>query len=138
MEILRAEAEEANLPPLEAEPERPSGHRVPEPPQELIYFRKLVDVAPQAAVMEAWRAVEHAAREAAARLGLPVGRTITEVVRELKTSGRMDPGLIGILDNLRALRNSVAHVGKVDLPVEGAREYVVVAFQLIGALRKIK
>lgn len=138
IEILKAEAEQANLPPFEAEPQRLAGHRVLEPPQELIYLEELLDIAPKAAVMEAWREIERAVRDAATRLGLPAGRTTTDVVREIKTSGRMDPGLIAILDQLRALRNSVAHVGEVELPVEGAKEYVALAFRLMGALRKIE
>jgi hypothetical protein len=133
IEELKAEADRAKLPP--APEERRALEATPAPPRELFYLTELVEIAPKSAVIEAWREVERAASDTARRLKLPIAKT--DVVRQLKASGRIAPNLMRIVDDLRQLRNSVAHVGEIDLSVDRAEEYVELALRVIGALREI-
>jgi hypothetical protein len=138
IESLKAEADQANLPPLRAKRELFVGEQAPEPSQELIYLNELVDLAPKAAVMEAWREVERAIRDASKRLDLPITGTNRDAIHRFKASGRVEPTLTRMIDDLRQLRNSVAHVGEFELSAYRAEEYVKLALRVIEAMRNIQ
>lgn len=137
MEVLKAEAEQANLPPLEERIETHVAKGLSGRPPQFDYLSELVDVAPKAAVMEAWREVEGAIRDAAHRLGLPPARADRDIVHQLRASGHIDSGLTQIIDSLRQLRNSIAHVGDIELSVARAQEYVTLALRFIEAMREM-
>jgi hypothetical protein len=134
LEVLKTEAVQAGLPPLEAAPGKVTSTELAKPPDEFLYLGELLDIAPQAAVMEAWRQVELAMNEAARRIGLPARRPF-DALHQLQSSDKVKPQLIRVLAELRQLRNSVAHTGGVSLSFDRAEEYVELAMRAIQALR---
>lgn len=99
-------------------------------------LRKLIEQAmrsPRAAIAEAWTQVEIAALLAAHRNNLfsPTDvTTTTRVIRALERRGVIDAGKIGLLHDLRALRDQAVHSPDFGVSTENALDYVQLARRL--------
>lgn len=98
----------------------------------------LAEVAPRAAVLEAWRGVEEALagrveRETAGRADSPAGRgrNSASALQYLVGRGLIDRPTHDLLDVLRKLRNAAAHAPAFTLEVEQAKDYVVMASEAV-------
>lgn len=96
----------------------------------------LLDVAassPEAAVLGAWRLYELFAQEASDAVA-----PLPEDARALNTrirSGQLSPELGAVVEELRALRNSVAHTPHRKLTVAEATDYVDTVLEVIELVR---
>lgn len=104
---LESKADEAELPGgvEEAGPER------------------LAAISPRAAVTEAWRQVEVALRQLAQERGFRERQSPRSIARTLADEGVISPSTMGLLDELRTLRNEAVHAEDVDLSPTDALEY---------------
>ena len=127
---LREEAEAA-LPPL------PTGAPPRIPEEEALL--KLVSVSPRAAVVEAWRVVEGAARRALEARGEPIepGKPLSgpQLTKTLMYRQVLDHAARSLLDRLRMLRNQAVHAEDFSVDVTSAREYLELALALARRLR---
>jgi len=101
---------------------------------------RLAEVSPRSAVLEAWRDVEVAALEAAQKLGGEAfrNRTLTfQAIRLLERSEALDRNVIGLLRDLRGLRNQAAHAPDFALTKESALEYAASASTVARYLRQV-
>ena len=101
---------------------------------------RLAEISPRAAVLESWRSVEAAALEAARRLGGDKFRdkTLTfHAIRFLEQHPSLDRGVIGLLRELRALRNDAAHAPDFALSKASALEYGVSCNRVVAYLRQL-
>lgn len=91
---------------------------------------------PQAAILSAWARVERAARNVAARIGLPdaQARTPLGVVRALDSTHALPPEVLELFNELRALRNEAAHAQAFRLSQERVLQFVAAADFLTRAL----
>lgn len=99
---------------------------------------RLAEISPRAAVLESWRSVEAAALEAAHRLGGDKFRdkTLTfHAIRFLEQHPSLDRGVIGLLRELRALRNEAAHAPDFALSKASALEYGASCTRVASYLR---
>lgn len=104
---------------------------------------RLVDVlavSPNAAVLSAWREVERAALQLVEAQGLRVDSgtaTPYKSIQELLArSDTVEPEKIRIFDDLRRLRNKVAHAPGLQVTTDNALEFIEVALALVLYLRK--
>lgn len=92
----------------------------------------LIAVSPRAAVLEAWTRLEAAIRRS---IGLTTtyrpAKMLTQILREKQLLGQ---DAIATIEDLRALRNQVAHNPQVELDPGQAREYIRLAERLVSAL----
>jgi len=127
---VRAEANEELPPPRKVEAE------IPQAPDPLL---ALASVSPRAAVIESWRHVETAALDAAQRNNVPLkyrdAASPVRVIRALENANVVDPAVMAIFHDLRALRNQAAHAPEFALSTEAVLEYVELAKRLIDYLR---
>jgi hypothetical protein len=101
---------------------------------------RLAEVSPRSAVLEAWRDVELAALEAARKIGGEAfrHRTLTfQALRILERSESLDRNVIGVLRDLRGLRNEAAHAPDFALTKESAVEYAASASAVARYLRNV-
>jgi hypothetical protein len=104
---------------------------------------EMAQVFPEAAVLEAWRELELAMRETIQtadidyHLEQPVGLLPIETVIRILRGSHPEPHLFGIVDELLALRNKVAHSGGVELSPEKATEYVKLAKRVSDELWRV-
>jgi hypothetical protein len=101
---------------------------------------QLAEISPRAAVLEAFTSVEIAAISAAHRLGMAKGfpQTLTfRALQFLEEGGRMDPALVTLLRDLRALRNQAAHAPEFALTTDAAIQYVQLSQTAIDKLSSI-
>ena len=87
---------------------------------------RLAEVSPRAAVLEAWREVELATLETARRIAGDEfrNRTLTyDALRKIERSEQVDPSILGLFRELRALRNQAAHAPDFAISKEAAFEY---------------
>lgn len=137
LEALERQADQAQLP-------EPEVTRLPAPSERealplAARLETLAIEAPRAAILEAWLSVEREARAAAGRLGYdPGGRVpITRVLRWLGEQKAVDQRLLAFAHDLRGLRNMAAHAADFSPPPDRAREYVLLAERLAGALCQV-
>lgn len=99
----------------------------------------LLAVSPNAAVLAAWREVERAALQLVEAQGLRVdsnSATPYKGIQELLArSDGVDAEKIRIFDDLRRLRNKVAHAPGLQVSTDNALEFIEVALALIHYLR---
>jgi hypothetical protein len=120
--------------------ELPPGAAQPTPEPANSALLRLAEVSPRAAVLEAWREVELAALEAARKVGGEAfrNRTLTfEAIRVLERSESLDRNIIGLLRDLRGLRNQAAHAPDFALTKESALEYAESALAVARYLRNM-
>lgn len=112
-------------------------HMAPHLPQrpEITYkldsLRRIADVSPRAAIMEAWVLVE----EAAGKSGFVQGAAIPRInphlfVEELVRLGKLPKGSDSLLDQMRKLRNQAAHLPDFSLNQDEADRYLQLAARM--------
>lgn len=104
---------------------------------------RLVDLlakSPNTAVLAAWREVERAALQLAEAQGLRVDADTDtpykNIQQLLAESDIVAPAKVEIFDDLRNLRNKVAHVPGLQVTPDNALEFIEVALALIHYLRR--
>ena len=101
----------------------------------------LADIAPNAAVLEAWTQVQGAAKALIERRGHKMDYDVAEPYRLIQQimerSGILERRKIKIFQDLRRLRNKAAHADDFDVSPAQAKEYVGLAMSLAGYLDKL-
>ena len=101
----------------------------------------LSDGYPEPAVLIAWKAVETELRQAAERQQLgsehasrrgPLG-----VVQELSRDELISSGTVQFLDQMRRLRNAVAHSHGARISTDDARRFIALARDVVYTLRNV-
>jgi hypothetical protein len=103
----QAEKEVLQLPTQEVVPEEAS-----EPtPEEKTKFDSLVDISPRAAVLELRSELEETVQHFAELMGVSksAGKGMMQLTRILRNTEKIDATTSALLDDLRAVGNSVAH-----------------------------
>jgi hypothetical protein len=103
----------------------------PEISSKLEQLRRIADVSPRAAIMEAWVLVE----DAAGKSGFVQGATIPHVnphlfVEELVRLGKLPTGSNSLLDQMRKLRNQASHLPDFSLNQDEADRYLQLAARM--------
>jgi len=103
----------------------------PEISSKLEQLRRIADVSPRAAIMEAWVLVE----DAAGKSGFVQGATIPRVnphlfVEELVRLRKLPMGSDSLLDQMRRLRNQAAHLPDFSLNQDEADRYLQLAARM--------
>lgn len=92
---------------------------------------ELAKLSPRAAITEAWRQVEAAAVQAARRNDVSLApaevASTGRVIRSLEQHGVIDVGKIGLLHDLRGLRNQAVHAPDFAVSTDAALDYVQLA-----------
>ncbi len=100
----------------------------------------LLAVSPNAAVLAAWREVERAALQLARAQGLRVDSDTDtpykSIQQLLASSDLVEPSRVKIFDDLRRLRNKVAHAPGLRVSTDSALEFIEVSLALIAYLRQ--
>jgi len=135
------EADQAALPPPQPEPE--GSERAVSLRRNTNYLLQLAENFPEAAVLEAWRELELAMRETIRTADIDYGLglsamtlPVSTVVRELRKS-HPEPQLFDIVEELRVLRNKVAHTVDAELSTVRAKEYVTLAKRVSDELWRV-
>ena len=127
---VKAEASE-ELPP----PKPPAALEAAEE-QTLLELAKL---SPRAAVTEAWRQAEVAAIDAARRNDIYLSpsevTSPVRVLRSLERHGVIDAGKLGLMHDLRGLRNQAVHSPDFAVSTAAALEYVQLARRVVDFLK---
>lgn len=114
---------------------------VPLQTDELTTFAKLAETSPRAAVLEAWLSVESAAFDAARRLGWLVPSEKASngsfAMKFLERHPEVDRSIVGLLRELRSLRNQAAHAPDFALTKSAAVEYASSATRVAKYLRGV-
>ena len=127
-EIGLAEAEAKVLSIEHVAPQLPQR---PEITSKLESLRRIADVSPRAAIMEAWVLVE----DAAGKSGFVQRATVPRVnphlfVEELVRLGKLPKGSDSLLDQMRRLRNQAAHLPDFSLNQDEADRYLQLAARM--------
>lgn len=88
---------------------------------------RLAAISPRAAVTEAWRQVEVALRQFAQERGLRDRQSTWRIAQELTDQGVLSPSTMGLLDDMKTLRNEAVHAQELDLSPADALEYADLA-----------
>jgi hypothetical protein len=109
----------------------PSALPRPEITSKLEQLRRISDVSPRAAIMEAWVLVE----DAAGKSGFVQGATIPRInphlfVQELVRLGKLPIGSDSLLDQMRRLRNQASHLSDFSLNQDEADRYLQLAARM--------
>jgi hypothetical protein len=122
----------------ELEEELPAGAIPQFSVAELGSMQRLAEISPRSAVLEAWREVERAALEAsqppAGRL-YPYKSLTFQAFKNLERNEALDKKVLGVLRDLRGLRNQAAHAPDFALTKESALEYAASAKRLARYLK---
>ena len=117
-------------------PERPL--LVPEHEKEEKRLYEMAEIAPNAAVMEVWKHVETAAKNLISSRGHDLAYDISTpyrlIERVLDRGGLIEKRKVKIFNELRRLRNKVAHAGEFEVSPTQAAEYVQLAILLVEYL----
>ena len=101
----------------------------------------LADIAPNAAVLEAWAQVQTAAKSLIERHGHKLDYDVAEPYRLiqqiLERSGLLERRKIKVFQDLRRLRNKAAHADGFDVAPAQAKEYVELAVSLAGYMDNV-
>lgn len=122
---------EAEAKVIAIERSSPSALPRPEITSKLELLRRIADVSPRAAIMEAWVLVE----DAAGKSGFVQGSTIPRVnpdlfVDELVRLGKLPNGSDSLLLQMRRLRNQAAHLPDFSLNQDEADRYLQLAARM--------
>ena len=100
---------------------------------------ELAKVSPRSAVTEAWRQVEVAAVEAARRNDISLSpsdaTSPARVLRALERHRVIDAGKLGLIHNLRELRNQAVHSPDFAVTSAAALEYAQLARRVVEFLK---
>lgn len=104
-------------------------------------FSNLAKLSPRSVVLESWRQVESAARDAASYHNIPQDkiRSLPPVVlgRLLAKAGILDSNQIRFYNDLRNLRNKAAHADEFSFSKEDALEYADLAKVVAQDIRRV-
>jgi uncharacterized protein YutE (UPF0331/DUF86 family) len=95
----------------------------------------LIDVSPRAGIIEAWTDIETALTSVANCCGLSPIRSPSQLISELTDRGRLNRSTESRLDELRALRNEVAHGRNLSISREDAIDYALIAVRVVARIR---
>ena len=104
-------------------------------------YRRLADVSPRAAVIEAWRDVELALSAVATGYDYDDPQfdrypNIGYVISRLMDEGKLDESARHFLDQLRHLRNQAAHARDVDLNADEAFQFALLAMRIVARVKR--
>jgi hypothetical protein len=140
---LEAQADREGLPRAASAPTLGEQPESPGAVQSFAVFDEeiaaLAELSPLSAVMRAWVEIENAINRATTRLGIPVEPHTTswESLKSLSRRGFYDSPTFSTLEQMRRLRNAVAHGGADaagELTYESAVEYAQLAKRVIRVL----
>ena len=98
-------------------------------------------VSPSGAIIEAWKEVEHAAKNLAESSGLMLqnnsSRPYFNIQRALEKDEQLPKAEIQTYRELRLIRNRAAHLREDQVTVEQARQYVRLADRLVDAMNTL-
>lgn len=104
-------------------------------------YAALADTSPRAAVLEAWLSVEAAALGTARRLGWQAPSSKASngsfAMKFLERHPALDRGIVGLLRELRSLRNQAAHAPDFALSKGAAIEYGLSASRVATYLKTV-
>jgi hypothetical protein len=120
---------EINPPSVKEAEETPMG--VPEPAAQK--YRRLADVSPKAAIIEAWRDAEVALLDAAGVRDSDA--TLPRILDNLMREGKLDAGEKHFLEYMRMIRNKAAHATNLDLTGDQAYRYAILTTQMTVGLK---
>jgi hypothetical protein len=126
LDAVVIEAEQAKLP----EPAPP----VALPPAPASKLEVVAEVAPRAAVLEAYRQVEVAGDQALRRVGIDPPRSSRARAQILEKAGIVTSSTGGLLRELSELRNLAAHSEDVELTSSQAVQYARLAERVVTAI----
>lgn len=130
-EIGLAEAEAKVLAIEHAAPQLPQSPQPPELTSKLESLRRIADVSPRAAIMEAWVLVEDAAGKSGFVQGASMPRVNPRLfVEELIRLGKLPKGTDSLLDQMRRLRNQATHLSDFSLNRDEADRYLQLAARM--------
>lgn len=109
---------------------------------EITKAARLAETSPRAAVLEAWLSVEAAAFDAARRLDWAVPSEKSSngafAMKFLERHPQVDRSIVGLLRELRSLRNQAAHAPEFALSKSAAIEYASSAARVAEYLRGVQ
>lgn len=123
LEKANREVAQINPPPMQQAEETPMG--LPEPAAQK--YRRLAEVSPKAAIMEAWRDAEIALLDAAGMRDSSV--TLPRILDILFRDGKIDIAEKQILEYMRSLSNKAAHAD-IDFDADQAYRYAILSTQM--------
>lgn len=104
------------------------------PPAETERLYQLAEIAPNAAVLEAWKKLELAAKELIARRGYELDYNIAApyrlIERILEKTQLIELKKVKVFNELRKLRNKIAHAADFEISFDQAKEYIALANSL--------
>lgn len=116
----------------------PPSKTAPEKTESFERLEELARIAPNAAVLEAWKEVEAAARRLLAAHGLEVDSTgatpYLRIEQMLQRGEYVEESRVKIFKDLRRLRNKVAHATGYEISHVQAQEYIELALALKESL----
>lgn len=109
----------------------PSALPHPEITSKLELLRRIADVSPRAAIMEAWVLIEEAAGKSGFVQGAATPRVNPHLfVEELVRRGKLPKGSDSLLDQMRKLRNQAAHLPEFSVNQDEADRYLQLAARM--------
>lgn len=103
----------------------------PEITSKLESLRRIADVSPRAAIMEAWVLVEDAAGKSGFVQGAAMPRVNPHLfVEDLVRREKLPKGSDSLLDQMRRLRNQAAHLSDFSLDQDEADRYLQLAARM--------
>jgi len=110
-------------------------------PESSAKLERLVEISPSAAVQEAWKEIESAAKALIDRLGYKLDYGIPTpyrlIERILEKTEIIEQRKLKIFNELRRLRNKVAHAEEYEVTPEQALDYIQLARSLKNFLDDI-
>lgn len=129
--LAEAEAEVKKV-EREAPPALPQSERL----SQLDQLRRIAEVSPRAAIMEAWVLIETAAVTGGFTSGVTIPRVNPRQLTEhLVRSGKIPEESIALMDKLRQLRNQAAHLPDFALSQDEAERYLELAVKISEIIR---
>jgi hypothetical protein len=98
-------------------------------------YTKLIDVSPRAGIIEAWTDIEMALTRVASTCGIPPAWSSAQLISALTDRGCLNRRTESLLDELRTLRNEVAHGRNLPISKEDAIDYALIAVRVLARLR---
>ena len=123
--------------------EVPKAHAQMAPPDETLsqldQLRRIADVSPRAAILEAWMLIESAAMDVGLATGVVTQRvTPRSIIDVLARSEHIPESNLALISRLRQLRNQAAHLPDFALTGEEAERYLELAVRSAEALRALR
>lgn len=98
----------------------------------------LAEIAPNGAVLEGWKLIEHAAKNLISARGHDLDYDVSTpyrlIERVLDKGDLIDKPKVAVFNELRRLRNKVAHAGEFEISSIQAKAYVTLALRLVAYL----